>query len=119
MGVERAGFHLVKALARNIGRVLLVFIIFLIIGVVVMEVVSYFLSGAASFSTYHPAVLTHIVSVLFGLAVGYASALTVIVSEAIRALVGAVRSVEKDVQGEVSGTGKVLQAVEQALLKGR
>ena len=114
MGIEKAGFHLAGAFFRNIGRVILAFIIFLVIGFVVMEAVTYFLT-----TPHQLTVVGHIVSVLFGLAVGYAAALTVIVREAIRALVAAVRTVEKDVQGELSGTGRVLQAVEQAITKGR
>lgn len=114
MGIEKAGFHLAGALFRNIGKVILSFIIFLIIGFVVMEVIAYFLS-----SPHQLTVLGHIVAVLFGLAIGYAAALTVIAREAIHALVAAVRTVEGDVQGELSGTGKVLHAVEQAITKGR
>jgi FtsH-binding integral membrane protein len=114
MGIEKAGFHLAGALFRNIGKVILAFIIFLIIGFVVMEVVTYFLS-----SPHQLTVLGHIVAVLFGLAIGYAAALTVIAREAIHALVAAVRTVEGDVKGELSGTGKMLQAVEQAITKGR
>lgn len=114
MGIEKAGFHLAGAFFRNIGKVILAFIIFLVIGFVVMEAVAYFLTTPHTFT-----VAGHIVAVLFGLALGYAAALTVIASEAIHALVAAVRTVEKDVQGELSGTGKVLQAVEQAITKGR
>ena len=115
MGIERAGFHLAGAFFRNIGKVILAFIIFLVIGFVVMEAVAYFLTPTPHTFT----VVGHIVAVLFGLALGYSAALTVIASEAIHALVAAVRAVEKDVQGELSGTGKVLQAVEQAITKGR
>jgi small-conductance mechanosensitive channel len=114
MGIEKAGFHLFGALFRNIGKVILSFIIFLIIGFIVMEAVGYFLTTPHQLTT-----LGHIVAVLFGLAIGYAAALTVIAREAIHALVAAVRTVEGDVQGEMSGAGKMLQAVEQAISKGR
>ena len=114
MGIEKAGFHLAGAFFRNIGQVILSFVIFLVIGFVVMEAVGYFLT-----TPHQLTVLAHIVAVLFGLAIGYAAALTVIAREAIHALVAAVRTVEGDVQGELSGTGKVLHAVEQAITKGR
>lgn len=119
MGIEKAGFHLAGAFLRNVGKVILAFIIFLVIGFIVMEVIAYFLAKPPSFSAYQPGLLTHIVAVLFGLAIGYAAALTVIAREAIHALIAAVRAVESDVQGELAGPGKVLHAVEQAITKGR
>jgi hypothetical protein len=45
------------------------------------------------------------------LALGYAAALTVLVGEAIRAMVSAIQTVEKDVKGELSGGAKILETV--------
>lgn len=115
MGIEKAGFHLAGALFRNIGKVILSFIIFLIIGFVALEIVTYFLHTP----THEFTLPGLIVSILFGLVLGYAAALTVIAREAIHALVAAVRAVEGDVKGELAGPGKVLQAVEQAISKAK
>ncbi|HEU5441366.1 MAG TPA: hypothetical protein VFU88_18920 [Ktedonobacterales bacterium] len=115
MGVASAGFHLLGALRRAIGRVFLNFLIWLIIGFLLMEVLLWFVDGHKALSSYAPSVVVHVASALLGLALGYAAALTVIVGEAIRLLISTVQDVEKGVQGEMSGAGHVLQAVEQAV----
>lgn len=115
MGVASAGFHLLGALRRAIGRVFLNFLIFLVIGFVIMEGLLWYTAGTPALSGYRPGLFVHIASVLLGLALGYAAALTVIVREALHFMIHAVQDVEKDVQGELSGAGHVLQAVEQAV----
>jgi len=99
-------FHLLGALRRAIGRVFLVFFLFLIVAGGITEGVAFVASGE-----HAPVLLTHITAAVIGLSLGYAAALTVLVGEAIRALVSAIQTVEKDVKGELSGGAKILETV--------
>lgn len=112
-GIERAGFHLLGAMRRAIGKVFLFFILFLIIGFVLMEALLFFVGNSSSLSAIP--LINHIAAVIVGLTLGYAAAITVLAAEAIRFLVSTVRDVEKGVQGELSGGAKILQTVEQAI----
>jgi len=99
-------FHLLGALRRAIGRVFLIFFLFLIVAGGITEGVGYSTSNPHALTP-----LTHITAAVIGLALGYAAALTVLVGEAIRAMVSAIQTVEKDVKGELSGGAKILETV--------
>ena len=111
MNVASTAFHLLGALRRAIGRVLLFFVIFLIVGGAIMEVLLWVAAGSPSLSSYHPTAVAHVASALLGVAFGYAAAMTVLVSEAIRFLIDAIQTVERDVKGELTGGAKILDAV--------
>jgi hypothetical protein len=111
MNVASTAFHLLGALRRAIGRVLLFFLIFLIVGGAIMEVLLWIVAGSPSLSNYHPAAVTHVAAALLGVAFGYAAAMTVLVKEAIRFLIDAIQSVERDVKGELTGGSKILETV--------
>lgn len=102
-------FHLLGALRRAIGRVILYFFVFLIVSGLVVEVVAYFIAGRPA--GYQPLTLTHIAAVAIGVTLGYAAALTVLVGEVIRFVLSTVQTVEKDVQGELSGGAKIVEGV--------
>src|SRR5262249_54391503 len=115
LGGGGAGLCLPGGPGPGPGRVFLNFFIWLIIGFLVMEVLLWAVGGRPALSNYQPSLVIHVASVLLGLALGYAAALTVIVGEAIRLLITTVQDVEKGVEGEMAGAGHVLQAVEQAV----
>lgn len=100
-----AAFHLLGALRRAIGKVFLWFFLMLIVGGGASEVVGYFVGGQ------HVHVLTHIAAAAIGLTLGYAAALTVLVGEVIRFLVGTARTAEKEVKTELSAGGKLVNAI--------
>ncbi len=104
MSVTSTLFHLLGALRRAIGRVVLVFFLFLIISAAIVEALAYF-------TLHHNNPPEHIAAAIIGVVVGYAAALTVLVGEAIHLLVEAIQTVEKDVQSEVSGGVKILDQV--------
>lgn len=104
MSVTSTLFHLLGALRRAVGRVLVVFILFAVISAAIVEALAHFALG-------HNGPPEHIAAVIVGLVVGYAAALTVLVGEAIHLLVEAIQTVEKDVQSEVSGGVKILDQV--------
>ncbi len=132
--VETAAGHIFRAVRRAIGKVLLWFVIGLGVGGGAVEGVGAFGKGFTTIQA--PTTLTHIAAIAFGLVLAYAAALTMAVSEAIRALIeagkdveqGAVK-VEKAVTGEVGSIasggegvlGGVLKSVEQGAqrLEGR
>ena len=104
MSVTSTLFHLLGALRRAIGRVLVVFLLFLIISAAIVEALAYF-------TLHHNGLPEHVAAAVIGVVVGYAAALTVLVGEAIRLLIEAIQTVEKDVQSEVSGGVKILDTV--------
>jgi len=133
--VETAAGHIFRAVRRAIGKVLLWFVVGLGVGGGAVEGVSLFHNGFAS-GAQTPTLLTHIAAGAFGLVLAYAAALTMAVTEAIRALIEAgkdaeqgVMNVEKTVTGEVGKVaaggegvlGGVLKSVEQGAqrLEGR
>ncbi len=106
MGAASTLFHLLGALRRAIGRVLIFFILFFIIGAAIIEIIGYAVTNPHGF-----AIPTHIAAAVTGIVLGYASALTVLVGEAIRFLIDAIRDVEKGVQAEVGGGVKILDRI--------
>jgi hypothetical protein len=103
--------HLLGGLRRAIGRVLLWFLIFGLIGAAVVEVVSLVESKGG------PTLLTHITAAVIGLTVGYAAGLTVLVSEVIRFMVEAVKEAQKTVEGDLGNLGGVVGEVGKAIEK--
>lgn len=102
--------HLLGGLRRAIGRVVLWFIIFGLIGAAVVEIVAFVETGGSS-----PGLFTNITAAVMGLVIGYAAGLTVVVSEVIRFLVGAVRDAEKGIEGDLGTLGEVAKAIEKHL----
>ena len=109
-------FHLLGALSRAVGRVILFFILFLIIGAAVIEGLAY-LVGRSSSGAYSPALITHITAAITGIILGYAAAFTVIAVEAIRALIDGIRDVEKGVASGTTDGTKILEGVIQKIGK--
>ncbi|MGO8947223.1 MAG: hypothetical protein ACLQUY_06075 [Ktedonobacterales bacterium] len=105
-------FHLLGALRRAIARVILYGLLFLIIGIALIEVLAYIV-GRSSSGAYTPALITHITAAITGIVLGYAAVLTVIATEAIRAFIDAIRDVEKGVTSDVGGGAKILDRVVQ------
>lgn len=104
--------HLLGGLRRAIGRVILWFLIFGLIGAGIVEVISMVETKGAS-----PTVLTHITAAVIGVVLGYAAGLTVLVSEVIRFLVEAAREAEKGVQGDLGSLGNIAGEVGKAIEK--
>ena len=107
-------FHLLGALRRAAARVILFGILFLIIGVALIEGLAYIIARPST-GAYQPALITHITAAIAGVILGYAAALTVLASEAIRAIIDAIRDVEKDVSADASGGIKILDRVIQSV----
>lgn len=106
-------FHLLGALRRAIGRVFLWFFLTGIVAVIVVEIVAYVAGPHAN--GFHPGVLTNITAVVIGLALAYSAALTVLVGEVIRFIIGSAEKAEKQVKSELSGSAKFLDAAVQTL----
>lgn len=106
MGVASTAFHLFGALRRAIGRVFLWFFVFVLVGVVAVELAAFQITNHEK-----PTLFTHIVAAIIGLLAGYAAALTVIVREAIRFLITTIQTVEKDVKGEIGQGEQILARV--------
>jgi hypothetical protein len=100
-------FHLLGALRRAVGRVLIFGLLFLVIGVGLIEGLAYIVGSRP----YQPALITHITAAIAGIILGYAAALTVLASEAIHLILDAIRDVEKGVTSEVGGGVKILDRV--------
>jgi hypothetical protein len=100
-------FHLLGALRRAVGRVLIFGILFLIIGAGLIEGLAYIIGSRP----YQPALITHITAAIAGVILGYAAALTVLASEAIHLFIDAIRDVENGVKSEVGGSVKILDRV--------
>jgi uncharacterized membrane protein len=105
--------HLLGALRRAIGRVILWFFLLLIVGGGVTELVAYFAVGRPS--PYAPTPLAHITAAIIGLALGYAAALTVLVGEVIHFLVSSIRSAENEIKAEIGAPGKLIGAITQGV----
>lgn len=102
-------FHLLGALRRAIGRVIIWFFLTGIVAAAVVEGVGYFEAGQ-KFVT-----LSHIAAIAIGIVLAYAAALTVLVGEVIRFVVGSAQKAEHELKGEVSGAAKFLDAAVQAV----
>ncbi len=113
MHTASTAFHLLGALRRAIGRVVLWFFLPLLLSVIAVEAIGYFVAGHPA--TYHPTLLTHIAAAVLGLALGYAAALTVLVGEVVRFFVEALKSAESDLKNEVSGGAKLMGSVVQSV----
>jgi hypothetical protein len=100
-------FHLLGALRRAIGRVFIFGLLFLVIGVGLIEGLAYVVGTRP----YQPALITHLTAAIAGIILGYAAALTVLASEVIHAFIDAIRDVEKGVTSEVGGGVKILDRV--------
>ncbi|HEV2404627.1 MAG TPA: hypothetical protein VGR88_04205 [Ktedonobacterales bacterium] len=98
-------FHLLGALRRAIGKVFMWFFLLLIVGAGASEIVGYAVGG------HHLHLLTHIAAAAVGLTLGYAAALTVLVGEVIKVLVGTVHSAEKEVKTELGMGGKLVNSL--------
>ncbi len=107
--------HLLGALRRAVGRVILWFFFVFIIAGVAVEVVAYFAAGHPSLSQYAPTVWTNVAAIGLGLAFAYAAALTVIVGEVIRFLIASVQTAEKEIRAEVAAPAKLMGAVVQGI----
>jgi hypothetical protein len=100
-------FHFIGALRRAIGRVLIFGLLFLVVGVALIEGVAYIVGSRP----YQPTPFIHISAAIAGIILGYAAALTVVVSEVIRAFIEAIRDVENGVKAEVGDGVKILDRV--------
>lgn len=106
-------FHLLGALRRAIGRVIIWFFLTGIVAAAIVEGVGYFADGHPN--PYHPALLTHIAAIIAGVVLAYAAALTVLVGEVVRFVVGSAEKAEREIKGEVSGAAKFLDAAVQTV----
>lgn len=108
IGTASTAFHLLGALRRAAGRVILMFFLTLIVVGGLAEGVHFLLAGSNG-------TLTHILSA--ALAVGWAIAvsLLVLVGEVVRGLISGVREGVKDVEREVGDAGKLVGNVVQSI----
>lgn len=102
-------FHLLGALRRAIGRVIIWFFLTGIIAAAIVEGVAYVEAGQKF------VLLGHIAAIVIGVALAYAAALTVLVGEVIRFVVGSAEKAEQQIKGEVSGAAKFLDAAVQTV----
>lgn len=102
-------FHLLGALRRAIGRVLLWFFVTGIIAAAIVEGVGYVEAGQKF------VILSHVAAIVIGVVLAYAAALTVLVGEVIRFVVGSAQKAERELKGEVSGAAKFLDAAVQTV----
>ena len=103
--------HLLGGLRRAIGRILLWFLIFGLIGAAIVEGYSFFeIKGG-------PTTVTHIIAAAIGLTLAYAAGLTVLMVEVIRFLIGAVKEAEKTVGGDLGNLGGIVGEVGKAIEK--
>ena len=107
MNAASSLFHLLGALRRAVARVILFGLLFFIIGIALIEGLAYIVGSRP----YTPALITHITAVITGLILAYAAALTVLATEAIKALVDAIRDVEGGVKAEVGDGVKIFDRV--------
>jgi len=103
--------HLLGGLRRAIGRVILWFFIFGLIGAGIVEVISLIETKGG------PTLWTHIAAAAIGLTVGYAAGLTVLVSEVVRFMVEAVKEAQQTVEGDLGNLGGVVGEVGKAIEK--
>jgi hypothetical protein len=112
MDLAGAAFHVFGALGRAFGRVLLWFVILLGVAGGGVEVIS------RVTTTGSVGIGTHIAAVIAGLVAGYAAALTVIVGEVVRVLIGVVQIVQKGLKGAETDAGSVLHDIEGVISGG-
>lgn len=105
MPVASTAFHVLGVLGRAAGKVFLWFFGLLVAAGGAVEGIA-----AANHTT---SVLTHIAAAAVGLLAGYAAAITVVLSEAIRFLVRTIQTVEKELRGVEGEGGKILERVAQ------
>lgn len=103
--------HLLGGLRRAIGRVLLWFLIFGIIGAAVVELVSLVETG------HGPGLFTNITAAVVGVVVGYAAGLTVVVAEVIHFVVDAAKEAAKGVESDVGQLGGIVGEVGKVIEK--
>jgi hypothetical protein len=105
--------HLLRGLGHAIGRVILWFLIFGLIGAALVEVVAYVES------TPHQAfgLLTNIAAAAVGIILGYAAGLTVVVAEVVRLLTEAIREAQKGVEGDLGNLGNIAGGVVKEIEK--
>jgi len=106
-------FHLLGALRRAIGRVILWFFLTGVLSAIVVEVVAYVADPQKS--NYSPGALTDVTAAVIGISLAYSAALTVLVGEVIRFIVGSAQKAERDVKADFSGGAKILDAALQAV----
>ena len=109
-------FHLFHALRRAVGRVLLVFLIFLVVPALIVEVAAYFVAGHPAH--YQPSVIADVIAAVVGLSLGYAAALTILVKEVIGFTITTIQTIEQDVKSEVTGGSNLLDSIVQKVQSG-
>jgi hypothetical protein len=99
-------------IGRAIGAVLRNGFIGLIIGIVLGEGTGMALDG----NGFPPHIFVHIASIAFGLALGFAFAMTTALTEGIRAMLSAAHAIEGDAKQAIGGglheVGQVVESVE-------
>ncbi len=108
MGQITAIGHLLRALRRAAGRVIVTFLLTLVVVLGLSEALHYFVAG-------NNGVLTHIVSSLMAVGWAIAVSLLVLVFEVIKGLVESARDVARDVGREVGDAGQLVQGVVQSV----
>lgn len=98
-------FHVLGALRRAIGRVILWFFVLLIVAAITVEIVGYIAAGQ------HIVTLTHVAAAIMGVILGYAAALTVLVGEVVRFFVKTLRDAEQELKGEIGAGAKIVDTV--------
>lgn len=106
-------FHLMGALRRAIGRVFFWFFFTGIVAAAVVEIVGFVADPQKS--NYHPGILTNVAAIVIGVAFAYAAALTILVGEVIRFVIGSAQKAEQEVKSEISGGAKFVDAALQTL----
>lgn len=96
--------HVWHALRRAFARMLLWFLVVGAIAVVVAELVGILATGGQL-----PTLLTHLTALALGLAVGYAAAMTVLVTEMFHDLTTTVRDLEHDIEHGMEASGTLLR----------
>ncbi len=110
--VQSAAGHILRTLAQAFVKIFAAFVVAGVIGAGAVEGVAYF--GVGKLST--PSLIA---AIALGVIVGYAAGLTVLVSEAVRALITASKEAEKGAvelgKGAAGDVGKALSGAEGAL----
>lgn len=101
--------HLLGALRRAAGRVILTFLLTLIVVAGIAEAVLYFLFN----QTFHLG--SHILSAALGVGWAIALSLLVLVVEVVRGLVKGVGDAAKDVEAQIGDAGKLVGGVVQSV----
>ena len=103
--------HLLGGLRRAIGRVLLWFLIFGVIGAAAVEIVAFVETG------HGPGLFTNITAAVIGVVVGYAAGLTVLVGEVVRFLLEALNEAKQSVEGDLGHLGGIAGEVGKVIEK--